>query len=376
MKNIDLIFSKNPKRMIVKSGDFNSYYKAFVCEVSTETFDGVVISKLVQFIQGIKEKNNMGKLPIRFVFSGSFTFADKLTYIIFECICFSLINDGHKVSIAMSPEPSILTEGVMSSPLLNLALKDKSGFKSRFSRIIEEQHYRRLVPINSKIEILSVLTSDIASFLKRNGVNQNSAYQFGELAAELVGNSHEHSQSDCIVDIDVSSVHSHKEDVGKFIGINLAIINFSSNNFGDLLKKNIQNEFIKPDNLKYKELKEIYLKHENYFDKVYTRDVFFSLASLQPKISGQYTKSVNGVGGVGTLKLIDALREKSYLDDCYLYTGNRVIRFKDNLYFVEKGWIGFNKQKDFKLPPDMSIIGGSAFNLSGTAYNLNFIIKI
>ena len=376
MKNIDLIFSKNPKRMIVKSRNFNSYYKAFVFKVSTEIFDGVVISKLVQFIQGIKEKNNMGKLPIRFIFSGSFTFADKLTYIIFECICFSLINDGHKVSIAMSPEPSILTEGVMSSPLLNLALKDKSGFKSRFSRIIEEQHYRRLVPINSKIEILSVLTSDIASFLKRNGVNQNSAYQFGELAAELVGNSHEHSQSDCIVDIDVSSVHSHKEDVGKFIGINLVVINFSSNNFGVLLKKNIQNEFIKPDNLKYKELKEIYLKHENYFDKVYTRDVFFSIASLQPKISGQYTKSVNGVGGVGTLKLIDALREKSYLDDCYLYTGNRVIRYKDNLYFVEKGWIGFNKQKDFKLPPDMSIIGGSAFNLSGTAYNLNFIIKI
>ena len=85
---------------------------------------------------------------------------------------------------------------------------------------------------------------------------------------------------------------------------------------------------------------------------------------------------MNGVGGLGTLKLIEALIKQAYRDNCYLYTGNKIVKFKDKLYLVENGWIGFNKQKDFKLPPDPSIIADSDFTLSGTAYNLNFIIKI
>lgn len=376
MKNINLIYSKNTKRMKIKSGDFNIRDKAFTFEVNTEIFNGKVISLLMEFVQGVRQKNNMGKAPIRFLFPKAFTFADKLTYIIFECICFSLISEGHRILIKMNPEPSILTEGVMSSPLLSLALKDKEGFKKRFNMITENQHYRRLVPVNSKKEVLSILTSDIATFLKGNGIDQTSAYQFAELSAELVGNSHEHSLSDCIVDIDVSSVHSHKKDSGEFIGINLAIINFSNSNFGDLLKNNIENNFTNSNSLKYEELKEIFLKHTSYFNDRYTDEVFFSLASLQPKISGQYMKSVNGVGGLGTLKLIEALIKQAYRDNCYLYTGNKIVRFKDKLYLVENGWIGFNKQKNFKLPPDSSIIADSDFTLSGTAYNLNFIIKI
>ena len=93
MKNINLIYSKNTKRMKIKSGDFNIRDKAFTFEVNTEIFNGKVISVLMEFVQGVRQKNNMGKAPIRFLFPKAFTFADKLTYIIFECICFSLISE-------------------------------------------------------------------------------------------------------------------------------------------------------------------------------------------------------------------------------------------------------------------------------------------
>ncbi|WP_270335654.1 hypothetical protein, partial [Lactococcus petauri] len=305
-----------------------------------------------------------------------YSIAPKLTYIIFECICYSLIEDGCKIKLQMAPQPSILTEGILSSPLLNLNhnYRDVEGFKERFNQIIDAVHYRRLIKKDAPIDSLSILNSDIASFLQNCGLDKDSAFQLGEIAAELSGNSRDHSESDCIVDVDVSSIHKHSEEDGKFIGVNLAIINFSDIGFGTLLEKNLENKF--DEGNKHQKLKEIYKQHKEYFSKNYPEEIFFSLASLQPKISGQYNKSLFSKGGLGTLRLLKALKEKAFEDKCYLLTGTNVVKFVDNLFSVEEEWIGFNEENDFLLPPSSEVVKRSLVDLPGTAYNLNFIIKM
>ncbi|MFK4945001.1 MULTISPECIES: hypothetical protein [Lactococcus] len=371
MENLSLIYTKNIDRE--KKIHFDRRKKSFVFETKETEFTGKTLNRLLRFIQTAKKYGNLGKPNLTFVFESDIVFADKLTYIIFECLCYSLVEQGYKIKLFICPEPSILTYGVLSSPLLNLNHNDVVGFQERFNQIIDKIHYRRLIKISSPKDLLSILTSDIATFLKNNGLDMEAAYQLGEISAELAGNSLEHGMSDCIIDIDVSSTHEHEQETGEFVGINLSIINFSDKKFGDLLEDNLENNF-KDD--KYQRLKEIYSTHENYFSKIYPNEVFFTLASLQPKISGQYKKSINGIGGLGTLRLLKALREKSFEDSCYLLTGTHIVRFLDGLFSTENEWIGFNKENDFLLPPDPEVISKSPVNISGAAYNLNFIIKM
>ncbi|MFK4926766.1 hypothetical protein ACI1TM_08900, partial [Lactococcus garvieae] len=352
---------------------FDQRNKSFVFETKEKEFTGKTFHRVLRFIQSVKKYGNSGKPNLIFSFESNIIFADKLTYIIFECVCFSLVEQGYRIQLFIRPEPSILTYGVLSSPLLNLNHNDVEGFQERFNQIIDKIHYRRLIKTSSPKDYLSILTSDIATFLKNNGLDMVSAYQLGEISAELAGNSLEHGKSDCIVDIDISSTHEHEKETGEFVGVNLSIINFSETKFGDLLEDNLENNF---QNNKYQRLKEIYSTHEDYFSNEYPNKVFFTLASLQPKISGQYRKSISGIGGLGTFRLLKALREKSFEDSCYLLTSTHIIRFLDGLFSTDDEWIGFNKENDFLLPPDSEVISKSPVDIPGVAYNLNFIIKM
>lgn len=68
-----------------------------------------------------------------------------------------------------------------------------------------------------------------------------------EFLGELVGNANEHTNTDCILDIDVTEPKYVKknDDPNKlFYGLNVAVVNFSNILLGDGIKKLLANNNI------------------------------------------------------------------------------------------------------------------------------------
>lgn len=375
MENIDLLLKKNPslkKKPRLEKNGIHFLYEGV-------EFSGHTISLILKFINGIKKQYKSAKIPIYFEF-GEVLIKDKLTYIIFECICFLLMEQGYVINVYWSPKNQILTDGVFSSPLklLNSDSKEsKSKFPKKFKFDTYKNHYRKVIPSTSKGNFQGVLMDDINTFLNMYPISEDSKEEISEVVSELVGNSWEHAKSDCLIDIDITEGHTKIEnDVkqdGEFIGINIAIINFSEKLFGADLKEKILNGNLRG---KYVELDQAKSNHNLFFNERYCEEDFWSISSLQDKISGRPDKV--DIGGTGSRVLIKSLQAKADKDNCYLLSGKRVIYFlREYLEYSEDGWLGFNDSNDFiNYPPSNDLITSCAIYLPGCAYNLNFIMKV
>ena len=114
MDNLELLFSKNniypATRTEVRNGNFVFRQRDNVVNASS-------IRTMIRFVNTLLTKYPNAKLPIVFDM-GRASFFDKLTYIIFECLCDYLIEDcGYKVRVTFSPQTKIHTAGIKSSPL-------------------------------------------------------------------------------------------------------------------------------------------------------------------------------------------------------------------------------------------------------------------
>lgn len=98
--NIDLPFTK----IEINGGRF--IYRQKGCNI-----DSLSIKSILRFVKTLLIQYSKVKLPIIFEL-GEATFSDKLTYVIFECICCYLIEDqNYKVRIVMNAKSiSILLE--------------------------------------------------------------------------------------------------------------------------------------------------------------------------------------------------------------------------------------------------------------------------
>ena len=378
MKNIKKIFEKNPQssyKLKLKKGKivFNNY---------DEVFSGLTISKIINFINTVHKKYKGVNVPLVFSF-GDVTLADKLSYIIFECICYSLMKDyHHRVYLYWNPKSDILTDGVFSCPLKLLndeAEKNQTKFLKSFKMEIYQHHFRRVISGEEKgdTNYLGNLLQELDTFLKFFSITEEYRDQISEVIAELVGNACEHGDTDCLLDIDITSDHlkSIKKipQKGSFYGINIAIVNFSNILLGDGIRDKIDGNKLVTD--RYIELGNAYNYHKQQFTENYSYTDFCNIAALQDKISGRPQHSL--AGGTGLTKLIHSLQEKSDMNECYVLSGNRcVVFFKDLLNYDEKDWLGFNRQQDFfKAIPDEDAITDCRVFLPGTAYNLNFVMK-
>ena len=82
------------------------------------------------------------------------------------------------------------------------------------------------------------------------------------------------------------------------------------------------------------------------------------------------------MGGTGLTCLINSLQRKSDSDDCYVLSGNKIVLFLKEYLSYNDDWIGFNKSNDFfSDTPDYEVFDRSQMYFSGTAYNLNFVMK-
>ncbi len=372
MDNYNMLFSSNGK----SSKRYKIKDKRLEYKLEGTEFNGEVIKDIIQFVNVAQTK--FYRIPIFFNL-GEIRFTDKLTYILFECICNYLIVECRtKVNVSFTVETSIYTLGIISSPVTLLAQKDETKkFIKAFNSEIYKLHYRRVINFEEykDIYLLSKLMSDIDSFLKCFNVIKQYRNAIAEVIVELVGNVFEHAQTDCLIDLDVTENTFVKDDCEDlYYGINITILNFSDKLLGVGIAEKIKEKEMLND--RHENLLIAYNLHSKSFDSNYTENDFFNLASFQYKISGRMSKE--HTGGTGLKKLISRLED--YSDDylCYVLSGDRVVFFeKDYLKYNEDNWIGFNDENDFlKSIPKKELLSRSITYMPGTAYNLNFVMKM
>lgn len=371
----ELFFESNKQFGLAKAFIKNG---AIVFECDKVSFDGPLLRTIFRFINAINAKRYPPGIPIRFFFREKIQFSDKLTYVLFECICYQLIQNGHPVYIGINPWYSITTHGYASSPLWLLTTgksADINKFSEKFHHDFYKLHFRRVLSNNAQENELSKLMDDIAIFQKPFNIKDDDREKIAEVLIELVGNAKEHSSGDCLIDFDISGKYIKQGVNGKnYRGINIAILNFSQ----ELLGTSIKQKLCQCENLpdRYNFVRHAYKYHQPYFSAQYLQEDFYNIATFQHKISGR-----NGnvsTGGTGLTKLIQSLEESSDAYNCYVVSGQRRLEFKkEYMMYNEDHWIGFNDTNDFlHAPPNQELLTQNPIHFPGTAYNLNFIMEV
>lgn len=374
MNHTDLLFKSNEHIGARKAKIKN---KAIMYENDSAVFNGRTLKSILQFINGISEKRYPLGMPIFFSFKKKVRFSDKLTYVLFESICYQLIQSGHPVYIHLKPDYDIITHGFTSSPLWLLSTTKKGGqgkFCDKFHHDLFMLHYRKVFENSAKGKELSEIMDDIAIFQKCFNIKAEDREKITEVLVELIGNAKEHSSGDCLIDFDISETYLKRhEDEKQYRGINIAILNFSP----ELLGSSIRQKLCSGDDLpeRYNQVRKALECHRPFFSEFYLEEDFYNIAAFQHKISG---RNESATGGTGLTKLIQSLEESSDAYSCYVVSGQRMLEFqKDYMMYKDGLWIGFNEQNDFlNDPPNTDLLLNTPFYFPGTAYNLNFIMEV
>ena len=372
MKNLPLLISNNsvsaPMKLLVEN-------RCFVFRRINQNIDSKTIFEMIRFIATLTVKYTGMRLPIVFELKKC-SFQDKLTYVLFECLCEYLTEEcGHRVVVSLPDGKHIHTAGLRYSPLLclsNHTEKNADAFKRKFSFDILQYHFRKvLLAENCEPTYLSKLFQDVDDFQKNCGVDGECREKISEVIAELVGNAVEHGDGNCLVDFDIAPNFIKNGSNEEFIGINIVVMNFSSKSLGEALKDKILYE--EDLGSRYAVVKSAYEKHRGYFEDEYTQEDFFNLMVFQDKISG---RGDSLLGGRGLTKLIESLEKRSDAHMCYVVSNGRILLFSPEYLNYNKGmWLGFNKENNIFEKPAPEITGTFDFVFPGTAYNLNFVMQ-
>lgn len=376
MNHLELLFSQNASipcanRVIINNG-------AFVFECNERFFSYSTLRNMIGFVNAITTKYRGVKLPIVFNLH-DVQIVDKLIYILFECICEYLIVDcSYKVLVNSSVRDTINTEGIRSSPIQLLTtgkIDHQKKFKDKFKFDIYKCHYRRLLTESEicKTDLSCVVLDEIAQFQRMFNVDDDCREAISEVLIELVGNAGEHGHSDCLIDFDIAPDYIKEGSSKEYVGINIALLNFSKELLCTSLKDKILNVSEAED--RYKVVTQAYLNHSKYFSQDYYENDFFNITAFQHKISGRPDNTITG--GTGLTKLIESLETKSDAHMCYVATGNSKLRFQpEYLKYNKDGWIGFNDTNNYvDCCPKSELIVHNEIYIPGTAYNLNFVMQ-
>lgn len=374
MKNIDYIYNNNLGSYKIPHLNGNVLeYKS-----NTNMFDFYELKRLIKFFYSAENKLGNSKfISYSINYIGELSFADKLTYILLECFLYYIIVcKNKKINFNIYRyKKTIFTEGVYYSCIKYIS--DKTEFINKFCNSVSNFHFRKLIKHeDKKLDMVSFLFSDISQFLETCGINKNEATDAAEISVELIDNALDHSESDCLIDIDVSKdPYYNIKDQAKseeFFAVNIAVINFSENILGKKIETIANSQ--KEKNEQYKKLEDIKNLHEKYFSEHYTQNNFYMMAAFQNKISSR--DDSGATGGRGLTKLIFQLQEQASANICYVVSNDTCLFFlKDHIKQDEQKWVGFNQQNNCQYPPDKNAIKKSPLNILGTGYNLTFVFK-
>lgn len=380
MKNLELIFTKNYRKKKYSHKKIKNVKGKLIFELKTDELSGDEIKEIVDVINYVND-NYIKNFPlcINLIIN---SIKDKLVYIMLECIIYYLLSENkRKIYFRFSfVDTSIWTEGIYYSSLINLLTDNYEEFKSKFKFDILKGHFRRIIEYNCNEDTLSKTAQDIRWFLSNNSICYEDVNNLTEVITEVAGNAIEHSNTDCLIDIDITdSAYTKPNDDKEYYGMNVAIVSFSDVLFYETLEKRLfsdDNCFLR-ENLpeRYETVYEAKKYHENMFDEPrYSDRDFFIISSYQDRISGNDKRAT---GGTGLTYLINSLAESAEADFCYMMTGNRVLFFiKEYMKYDSDGWIGFNESCNYVSDiPDVKCFSEGRTYIPGTIYNLCFVIR-
>jgi hypothetical protein len=349
----------------------------FVYTSPGKEVNGRTIHQILGFVNCVISRYPTVKMPI-VINLGDIVFADKLTYIFLEIIVYILMKEyKYPVYVYFRCTHNIQIEGISKSPLLLLgadAKKNTTQYMDKFESELRGTHFRKLMRYGQGRVTLSKMMGDVSHFLKNAGIEESSFNELAEVAAELVGNAWEHTASDCLIDLDVTTNYGKADSDANYVGVNLSVVNFSDQILGDLVKEKLSDPDIRlPE--RYQKVQKAFEIHKKYFGSSYKQDDFYNIVSFQHKISGRAEKMETG--GTGLTKLIASLENRSDFHRCYVISGDRALWFhQEFLRHDSDHWIGFNVGNDFfGGPPDASVTEQGLIYMPGTAYNLNFVLE-
>ena len=346
----------------------------FVYKTTAKTIDLIEINKILNYIVDVKNSAFISQSPIRIDLSFAQKFEDKLSYIIFECLCYELIvHKNCNLKVVFNCKHNILNEGIKYSFLKEINTISKKTLIQKFDFDIFGAHYRKKVSYeNQNPSIVSIVTQDVYNFLKCININDDARWKISEVASELIDNALFHSKSDCLIDIDITNDYNKNNSDKKYYGINIVAIDFSSILFADGLAEilNSNDNILKSG--RYEEVLKAKANHTEFFDDKYDESQFYCITAFQNKISSRKTE---GTGGTGLTRLIKQLQDDSDSNKCYMISGNNMVKlFKNYMELNSDGWIGFNKSNDYiHLAPDKQCVCKSPIYIPGTTYHLTFI---
>lgn len=384
-------FFENTQQFNKKVSFRNSKYgKTIYYYHPSEFFAIEDFNQVIPFFETIRNNNIYKNLPI-FINLGNIQFEDKLTFVILECLIEYLIKNDYMVFLNYRYKPMIHLGGLATSPLkiLNTAgfngkVTIKNKYLQKFQLGLSRTHFRKIIAFekwNNDHSITSNLMQDIDSFFMCYNISKDYRASISEVVVELAENALEHSNSDCLIDLDITDRYSktigQKRIEGAFHGINIVVINFSKTLLGDNLQNKISEiDLNDPNSARYAYVYNAEKNHSKLYDDNYNKNDFYTIASFQHKISSR--KDNINTGGTGLSKLLKSIEEKSDAYNCYVINGNSVLWFKHEYINTEQNeWIGFNDDNDFLNEiPSQNCFEKSSFYFPGTAYNLNFVLKL
>ncbi len=373
MKNIECLFEGIPPINHKKNKDINKDKLI----INKKMFSSESIFKIIEHFNWKIMHNNNVRVKIEVQCS---IIGDDATLIVFESMLYYLIkNYNFDIQYTFKVNKNLVGyELYKLSNLIKYDNKkiDKLDFIQNYEKNFDiSMHHYKKVCINSKenkkSEYLSLLYDDICNFLKNNYINQNYYEALGETIAEIVGNCLEHSDTDTILDIKITRSYKDNNEC-KFV--NVTVISFTKEKFGEKLKQFIFNEE-KGFNSSNEIVKKAYNIQCKKFNNNYSIDNFLMVSAFQKNVTTR--KNSEGSGGKGLTRFIETLIDLSIDDFCYVMNGNTIIFLKKPfLKLNEDGTIGFNTENNYieNLPNSQTVVNSNkCFN--GTIHNLSFILE-
>lgn len=373
MKNIECLFEGIPPINHKKNKDINKDKLI----INKKMFSSESIFKIIEHFNWKIMHNNNVRVKIEVQCS---IIGDDATLIVFESMLYYLIkNYNFDIQYTFKVNKNLVGyELYKLSNLIKYDNKkiDKLDFIQNYEKNFDiSMHHYKKVCINSKenkkSEYLSLLYDDICNFLKNNYINQNYYEALGETIAEIVGNCLEHSDTDTILDIKITRSYKDNNEC-KFV--NVTVISFTKEKFGEKLKQFIFNEE-KGFNSSNEIVKKAYNIQCKKFNNNYSIDNFLMVSAFQKNVTTR--KNSEGSGGKGLTRFIETLIDLSIDDFCYVMNGNtKIFLKKPFLKLNEDGTIGFNTENNYieNLPNSQTVVNSNkCFN--GTIHNLSFILE-
>lgn len=281
MENAGLIFEYNTGTAYVQM-------RKGVCSIKchAQKLNARSLLKILKELNGIKHKYpSFAPLIVELDLSKVIP-ADKLVYILLENICYFVIKEyKYLVRAKLIHQDVIQASGYKYSPLYLLTRQKKTASENCQEYIracenrltIRKEHYRLIVSKDERedSDVFCVLMTDVRAFLKHYYGNEKRIEEISEVVVELCSNAWEHSQSDCLIDLDVANDYMKidKSDNNLYGCINIVILNLSHK----LIGKGIEEKVLESNKElpeRYQTVREAYDFHKQFFNKDYSKETF------------------------------------------------------------------------------------------------------